>query len=82
MRESSKSSFDHEQSSGQPITLRYLIEDPNLGWRKFAMTKATLAYRGELLLPELAGRTVRVVLAVAILKARKVHDLHRLELSE
>jgi hypothetical protein len=82
MTETPKNLFAQEQSSDQPITLRYLIDDPILGWRTFPMAKATSAYRGELLLPEWAGRTVRVVLAVAILKGRRIHHLQRIEPSE
>ena len=40
MSESSKSQFTQEQGSDQPITLRYLIDDPILGWRTFPMAKA------------------------------------------
>lgn len=71
-----------ERGSSQRIAMRYLIEDPIIGWRRFPIAKAMLAYRSDLRLPESGGRTIRTVLALVILEGRKISEIHRLEASE
>ena len=82
MTEGSKKRSAQEQYPNQRITTRFLIEDPAAGWRTLSMDKANLVYRGDLQLPELAGRTVRVVYAQVSVVGRKVHELHGLTPSE
>ncbi|MBE0624230.1 MAG: hypothetical protein IH606_05390 [Burkholderiales bacterium] len=69
----------NERSPGQPIAMRLLIEDPVVGWRRFPVKKAMIAYRGNRQLEELRGQTVRVVVALVIMNGRKIHDIFRLE---
>ena len=82
MTESSKTRSAQEKDPSPRITTRFLIEAPVTGWRTFSMDKANLVYRGDLQLPELAGRTVRVVYAQVSVVGRKLHDLHGLTPSE
>ena len=82
MTEGSKKRSAQEQYPNQRITTRFLIEDPAAGWRTLSMDKANLVYRGDLQLPELAGRTVRVVYAQVSVVGRKVHELHGITPSE
>ena len=82
MTESSKARPAQEKGPSQRITTRFLIEDPAAGWRTLSMDKANLVYRGDVQLPELAGRTVRVVYAQVSVVGRKVHELHGLTPSE
>jgi len=82
MTESSKTRSAQEKDPSPRITTRFLIEDPAAGWRTLSMDKANLVYRGDVQLPELAGRTVRVVYAQVSVVGRKVHELHGLTPSE
>lgn len=43
--------------------MRLLIEHPLKGWKVLSVSRGMAAQRGELLLPALANRTVRVALA-------------------
>ena len=82
MNEKSKTRFGQALTSSQPTTTKFLIEDPVLGWRTFPLGRAMLVYRGGLPLPELAGRTVRVVYAHVSLVDKKMRGLHGLTPSE
>lgn len=82
MTESSKTRSDQEKDPSPRMTTRFLIEDPAAGWRTLSMDKANHVHRGDLQLPELAGRTVRVVYAQVSVVGRKVHELHGLTPSE
>ena len=82
MTEGSRTRTAQEKDPSPRITTRFLIEDPAAGWRTLSMDKANLVYRGDVQLPELAGRTVRVVYAQVSVVGRKVHELHGLTPSE
>lgn len=71
-----------EAASGSQSAMRFLIDDPALGWRLFPLNRAMLAYRGDLRLPGYANQTVRVALAYVSTRNRKVVDLLRLQVSE
>ena len=82
MTEDSKTRSAQEKDPSPRITTRFLIEDPVTGWQTFPLDKANLVYRGDVQLPELAGRTVRVVYAQVSVVGRKLHELHGLTPSE
>lgn len=63
-------------------SIRLLIADPVVGWRKLPMPKAMQVYRGESCLPEFANKTVVVAIAHLEVEGQKVVRLVRLERTE
>ncbi len=82
MKSKSAEGSGKKRIPGQHITMRFVVEDPVVGWRMFPVAKVTIAYRFGLQVPEWSGRTMRVALALVILEGKKLHELHRLEPSK
>lgn len=64
------------------LGLRFLINNPTLGWRTLPMNKALSAQRGDLQLSELSGQTVKVAFAHVTMRRGKVINLRRVQISE
>jgi hypothetical protein len=80
--ENSENKFAMAQAIRETLASRFLVEYPNKGWRLFSVNRVSAAYRGKLLLPDLANQTVRVAFAdVAVRNGRPV-ALYSLELAE
>jgi hypothetical protein len=80
--ESSENKFGMAQAIRETLAARFLVEYPTKGWKLFSVNRFSAAYRGKLLLPELANQTVRVAFAdVAVNNGRPV-ALHSLERAE
>lgn len=78
----SNNGFADEQASAENLAMRFLIDYPDKGWRVISAKRVLAAQRGELLMSELANRTVRVAYAdVAVRDGRPV-ALYWLEIVE
>ena len=71
-----------DRTSASTVTHRLLVEHPTLGWKKLPMQQVHPILSGTQLLPELAGRTVRIATAMVIWERGKVRELLSLEPSE
>ena len=65
-----------------PSATRFLIDDPTLGWRLFPLSRALVAYQGDLRLPEYVGLSLRIAFAHVELAGNRPTKLMRLECSE
>lgn len=74
--------FADEPASGATLGMRFLIDDPVKGWRVISAKRVLAAQRGELLMPELANRTVRVAYADVAVSDGKPVALYWLEIVE
>lgn len=80
--ENSENKFGMAQAIGETLATRFLVEYPIKGWRMLSVNRASAAYRGKLLLPELANQTIRVAFADVAVKNRRPVALYSLELAE
>jgi len=78
----SENKFGMAQAIGETLAARFLVEYPTKGWKLFSVNRVSAAYRGKLLLPELANQTVRVAFADVAVKNRRPVALYSLELAE
>lgn len=80
--ENSENKFGMAQAIAETLAPRFLVEYPLKGWRLFSVNRGLAAYRGKLLLPELANQTIRVAFADVAVKNRRPVALYSLELAE
>lgn len=66
----------------QRHAVRFLVDDPVLGWRLFSLERALLAYQGDLKLPEYTGCALRIAFAHVEVVGGHLTRLMRLECSE
>jgi hypothetical protein len=78
----SEKGFAGELASGESLAMRFLIDYPEKGWRLISAKRVLAAQRGELLMSELANRTVRVAYADVALRDSRPVALYWLELAE
>lgn len=78
----SKKGFADEQASSEKLGMRFLIDYPDKGWRVISAKRVLAAQRGELLMSELANRTVRVAYADVALRDGRPVALYWLEIVE
>ena len=71
-----------EPASGETLGTRFLIDDPDKGWRVISAKRVFAAQRGELLMPELANRTIRVADADVGIRSGKLVTLLSVTLAE
>lgn len=69
-------------SDPQRHAIRFLVDDPVLGWKIFPLTRALAAYHGEATIPEYAGRSLRIAFAHVEVAGGHFTCLTRLECSE
>lgn len=81
MHDDSEKRIEPAQNVCIRSTVRFLIDDPALGWRLFPLTRALVAYQGELRMPEYAGMSVRIAFAHMELEDGRPAVLKRLECS-
>jgi hypothetical protein len=70
------------QAIRETLAVRFLVEYPIKGWKLFSVNRVSAAYRGNLLLPDLANQTIRVAFADVAVKNRRPVALYSLELAE
>jgi len=78
----SKKGFADEQASSENLATRFLIDYPDRGWRVISAKRVLAAQRGELLMSELANRTVRVAYADVAVRGGRPIALYWLEIVE
>lgn len=78
----SENGFADEQASAEALATRFLIDYPDKGWRVISAKRVLAAQCGELLMPELANRTVRVAHADVAVRSGKLVALHSVTLTE
>ena len=71
-----------EEADDRQLTQRYVIHDPVKGWLRLPNEDAHSIYRGQKLMPGLAGQTVRIVNTHVVLEHKKAQELLRMEPSE
>lgn len=65
----------------QRHAIRFLVDDPVLGWKIFPLTRALAAFHGEATIPEYAGCSLRVAFAHVKIAGGHLTGLTRLECS-
>jgi len=78
----SEKGFADELAFAENLAMRFLIDDPVKGWRVISAKRVLAAQRGELLMPELANRTVRIANAKVGMRSRKLVALFSVTLVE
>lgn len=81
-KENSENKFAMVQAIAKTLAARFLVEYPIKGWRLFSVNRGVAAYRGKLLLPDLANQTVRVAFADVAVKNGRPVALYSLELAQ
>lgn len=69
------------QEDKQQSSIRFLIDDPVIGWRLFPLTKGLAAYQDDLKLPEYAGCSLRIAFAHVVVVGWHLTRLTRLDCS-
>lgn len=78
----SKKGFADVQASAKNLATRFLIDHPDRGWQVISAKRVFAAQRGELLMPDLANRAVRVAYADLAVRGGRPVALYWLEIVE
>lgn len=81
MNDNANNTHPSGSAAPQRHAIRFLVDDPVLGWKIFPLTRALAANRGDLRLPEYAGCSLRIAFAHVEIVGGHLAKLTRLDCS-